>query len=66
MAKVKIVQIAYKGPDDVTEYVDDKGRVWYEAGHYEKEPGTALSIYVSDGWKQLDMPDEPEDTDASK
>ena len=62
MTKVKIVQIAYMGEDNATEYLDDKGRVWYETGHYEQiNQSTSHRRYVNDGWKQLDLPDEPEE-----
>jgi folate-binding Fe-S cluster repair protein YgfZ len=61
MSKVKIVQIALTsaadgagGADIYGEYLDDKGRVWYQA-RVKDEPTDAFYLQ----WRQLELPDEP-------
>lgn len=64
MSKIKVVQIAYMGDDDPTEYLDDKGRVWYDGGYTEKYDEDAIKHSYKTRWvtvwKQIDLPDEPE------
>lgn len=70
--KIYIKQIAkaYDGDGSIdTEYLDSKGRVWYDAGRNvldEKNStingdGSQKNVYkwVSN-WKQVDLPEEPE------
>lgn len=70
MSKIKVVQIAMAAasemggsPECYTEYLDDKGRVWYLGGHYEEIPpttadGSSGRRWISE-WKQLELPEEP-------
>lgn len=66
MSKVHIVQIAKASDADGnidTEYLDNYGRVWYDGGHLEKYDVTATSHksrWVTE-WKQLEMPDDPDE-----
>lgn len=64
MTKVNIVQIAVSANDtEIAErYLDDKGRVWYEVREYFKN-GDGKSDYRW-VWKQVDLPDEPEEIDV--
>lgn len=61
MAKVKIVQIAMALSTDEyqAEYLDDKGRVWYQWSR-QKSDGANGQPYTEYYWQQLDLPDEPE------
>lgn len=56
MSKVKIVQISVTSneTDTYSEYLDDQGRVWYQIREYQE----GNYKYV---WKQLDLPEEPQD-----
>ena len=65
--KVKIVQIA-KGynpdGDDTTEYLDDKGRIWYQVCHWEEgavavDQGVEHTREYVTEWLQLELPEEP-------
>lgn len=69
MAKVKIVQIALalSESESNSEYLDDKGRVWYQIR--QLKPGVdAGKVKTAEDyeivWVQLDLPDEPEDQDV--
>lgn len=66
---IKVVQIALTSSDsDVYgEYLDDKGRVWYETGKwvYPKGPNADERVWVSE-WRLRGLPNEPEEpTNAS-
>ena len=58
--KIRIVQLAITsvGNEEVAQYLDDKGRVWYEGGHWETLAGEADRTWIPK-WYQLDLPDEP-------
>lgn len=69
--KIKVIQISVgydNEGNDLSEYLDDKGRVWYQSGHTEQYQYTppeggksqTRSRWVTE-WKQLDLPDEPEE-----
>lgn len=60
MAKVKIVQMtlsvatdSVNGLEERAEYLDDKGRVWYQIGKKVNDE------WVTE-WCQLPLPNEPE------
>lgn len=66
MSKVKIVQIAIAASNDDTwdaQYLDNKGRIWYNAEQFQYI--TAPDDRVMEAttgrteWKQIDLPDEP-------
>lgn len=61
MAKIKVVQVAIS-PDGSTEYfIDDKGRVWYDGGYAEFDEDLK-HVWVP-GWRQVDLPEDPDDAD---
>ena len=55
MAKVKIVQIALTDGEQglYGEYLDDKGRIWYQ--HSQRDDGNE---WITE-WRQVDLPEEP-------
>ena len=61
MSKIKITQIFSNGDDCAAEYLDDKGRVWYQeyvAGHNSPDFGVPVrGHYV---WRQIDLPEDPD------
>lgn len=73
MPKIKVIQIAIAvsndsmgGIEERSEYLDDKGRVWYPNGHWEYPDKTRTAggsrenrKWVEE-WKQIDLPDDPE------
>lgn len=64
MAKIKVVQIAVSETEsNETQYfLDDRGRVWYQEGHWDRPREMGIErIWVLD-WRQLDLPDEPEES----
>lgn len=66
MSKIKIVQISVSSHEDiVNEYLDDKGRVWYQTAVFteahDKSDGTRMGRQFSHyEWKQVELPNEPE------
>jgi hypothetical protein len=64
--KVKIVQVAIASGDDYSDlyYLDDKGRVWFDNGHSEKDgtddEGKDYYKWVSN-WEQIDLPEDPDE-----
>jgi hypothetical protein len=66
MVKIKIVQIAPASLEgDRHQYLDDKGRVWYDGGHtekYDQKEGSYKIRWVTE-WKQIELPGEPETED---
>lgn len=63
MNKVKIVQIAtaLSENESWSEYLDDKGRVWYQSSVYNRdENGDRVPPFYK--WEQVELPDEPEVT----
>jgi hypothetical protein len=63
MSKIKVVQIAYMGEDQPTEYLDDKCRVWWQKAILrESTPEDGLStknVFSHYEWQQIELPDEP-------
>lgn len=61
MSKVKIVQIALSESEDTSraEYLDDKGRVWYDGGRVVIDDAHPSTRRWQSEWKQLELPDEP-------
>lgn len=68
MSKIHVKQIALvrDGDGDIySEYLDNMGRVWFQAEHFEDR-----TIPVADGvertrervteWQQLELPEEPQ------
>jgi hypothetical protein len=61
MSKIKVVQIVDHGEEWPVEYLDDKGRVWYQK--YIKEqmnPQFSVPERAHYEWRQLELPEEPE------
>lgn len=63
--KIKVIQIAMGGGEDdaYAEYLDDKGRVWYQGGHWEEGTNphrTDGRTWVTE-WMQVELPEEPTD-----
>lgn len=59
MSKIKVVQIALTSndTDSHSEYLDDKGRVWFQTQVF-KGNIAGVSQYEWE-WKQLELPEEP-------
>lgn len=67
MPKIKVVQIAL-GKEDGSlygEYLDDKGRIWYQQALYNKAKDFRNKTFSHYEWKQLELPDEPEDEEQA-
>lgn len=67
MSKIKVIQIAIAASTDDTwyaQYLDDKGRVWYNATQYQSVTGPDGRVMEAatgrHEWTQLDLPEEPE------
>lgn len=63
MSKIKIVQIVMAASQEEFDYqyLDDKGRVWLQDGHWEMDSATSPGAgkhWVSE-WKLLELPEEP-------
>lgn len=56
--KIKIVQIVMAASQEEFDYqyLDDQGRVWYQAGHWDRQE--VPRNWVSE-WKLLELPEEP-------
>ena len=67
MSKVKIIQIAVAASDTDTwsEYLDDKGRVWYQTSVYQGKNDSGAPLYNYE-WRQIDLPEEPKETTQTK
>lgn len=61
MAKIKVVQMAALA-DHPWQYLDDKGRVWLDAGVTYRETGPDGEVHSRKeaNWQLLELPDEPE------
>ena len=62
MSKIKIVQVSTACSETETwsEYLDDKGRVWFQVRQAIEGSGVAGVREYEYVWKQVDFPDEPE------
>lgn len=58
MSRIKVTQIALVSQDGDTyaEYLDDKGRVWYQVSVRKTVDGRTFHSHYE--WKQLDLPEE--------
>jgi len=69
--KIKVAQICSMG-DEAPLFLDDKGRVWYDGEHMETyhekseyaHPDNKKTRWITE-WKQLELPDEPEQPHAN-
>lgn len=67
MAAIKVVQIALAmgkdidGAEERAEYLDDKGRVWYQESKliYPAGSTSRADAHWESEWKQLELPEEP-------
>lgn len=65
MAKIKVVQIVNHGDEYSPDYIDDKGRVWFQQYVKDQEsPKFGGPIQGHYEWRQLSLPEEPEDNQS--
>jgi hypothetical protein len=64
MSKIRVVQMTMVASDNDTysEYLDDKGRVWFPTGRWENQDDKfgGERKWITE-WRQLELPEEPGD-----